>query len=194
MTFGGNVKKKIITVLTFLCLIPFANATDFGLSAGFGAPFVSQYGLDISFGPNWGLSLSQNNLSVESGVETLDLNSKMAMVNWHIFSGAFYIGLGWGQEELGVSAKDLTTSLVASANVSTTSIVGRIGWMWGKADAGFWFGTDVSFISPSGADIEIVAPGLTSSDSAFQDAEDAAEQFGSSTYANITFIRLGYLF
>lgn len=138
------MKKIIITTLTFIFIIPLTYGVDFGLSAGVGAPFVSQYAVDVSFGSNWGMSLSQNALSAESGEASVDLSSNVAIVNWHIFSGSFYIGLGIGQEELEVSAKESSSSLVASASVTTNSLLGRLGWMWGKADAGFWFGADIS--------------------------------------------------
>lgn len=189
------MKKIILTVLTLVLITPLARATDFGLSVGTGVPFVSQYALDVSFGPNWGMSVGQSSLNLDSGIAAVDLSSSELLINWHMFSGSFYLAFGIGQETLEVSATNPTTSLVASANVTAPTTLARLGWMWGKGDGGLWFGMDVTYISPSTSEIKLdTSAGVDTSDQAYKDALSAAEQFGKTAYVNITFARLGYLF
>jgi hypothetical protein len=189
------VKKIIFTFIVSLMISPFASAMDFGLNVGVGVPFASQYGLDVSFGPNWGLTLGQSSLSLDSGIASVELASNELLVNWFMFSGSFYLGVGVGQETLEVTATNAVTSLVASANVSAPTTLARLGWMWGRGDGGLWFGIDFTYIMPSASEIELdTSAGVDTSDTAYQDALSAAEQFGKTAYTNITFARLGYLF
>ena len=188
------MKKIILTVLALVFITPFAQAANFGISAGFGVPFVSQYAINATFSPSWSMSLGQNSLSVDLGSASTSLTMPELVVNWHPFAGSFYLGLGLGQETLKATATDALTSLSASAEVSASTMIARLGWMWGKGDGGLWFGMDLTFISPSGAEVDVTAPGLTAADKAYQDVVDAGEQFGKTAYTNITFARLGYLF
>lgn len=188
------MKKIILTILTVVFITPFANAAEFGLSAGFGVPFVSQYAINATFGSSLSMSLGQNSLEVDVSSSKVSLTMPEVVFNWHPFAGSFYLGLGLGQETLEATATDETTGLSASAEVTASTLIARLGWMWGKGDGGLWFGMDLTYVSPSGADVIVDAGGLSSSDTAFQDVVDAGEQFGETAYTNITFARLGYLF
>ena len=166
-----------------------------GISYGLGAPYVSQPGLDLTLSDRWTVVARANTVGADLGEATFDLNMPELSVLWHPFSGGFYLGFGVGSQTLDVSATNVDTGASASVEVTTTAMLAKLGWMWGKANGGFWGGIDITFVSPSSSDYEIeTSGGIPTNSEEYQDVEDAAEQFGETAYANITFLRLGYLF
>lgn len=171
-----------------------ASSGGFGANFALGAPFVSQFGLNYQFSDKFGMSAGSDSLKIDAGVASLNLSLIEVMANYHPFGGAFFIGLGVGQESLKTTATDSTTATTASIEVTATTAIAKLGWMWGLSDGGFWFGLDVAYISPSGSKETITAPGVPTTSTAYTDAVDAAEKFGSTAYTNITFARLGWIF
>lgn len=165
-----------------------------GIQAGFGVPYVSQMGLDLTLGPKLTLSAGTNTLDISLGEASVKLAMQEVGLKWHPFAGAFFLGIGGGSQELDVEAVDFLTNGTASTNVTSTVTIAKLGWMWGKDNDGFWFGIDMAFISPSGGEVEVDATGLTATDQAYQDVIDAGEQFAETSYTNITMARLGYIF
>lgn len=182
------------TALIFSCMTKAASSGGFGASVGAGVPFLSQAGINYYPSDKLGFYLGYNLLDIKVGTATAKLSMPELMVNYHPFAGAFFIGLGVGQETLKTTATDLTTSLEAAIEVTAMTSIAKLGWMWGVSNGGFWFGMDMSFISPSSPKKTITAPGLTEADQAYKDAEDAADKFGNTAYSNVTFARIGWLF
>ena len=188
------MKNILLSCITFLLFIPIAKS-DLGLNVGLGLPYVSQYGINYTMGPSWSVNLEVNTLDISTGEASVKLGMNEFGINWHPFAGSFFIGLGIGQQKLEVSASDLGTGASASVDVTSTTTIAKLGWMWGKADGGLWFGMDLAFISPTGSEVNVeTTGGLGTNTQEYQDVLDAGEQFGSTAYANITFARLGYLF
>ena len=188
------MKNFYLVILS--CTFLISNAySAVGPHVGLGLPYVSQAGLNLTMGPNWTANVQYNLLDLSIGDAKTELNMMEVGVQWHPFSGAFFVGLGVGQQNLEVSATDALSDVTVSAEVSSTTTIAKLGWMWGKADDGLWFGMDIAFISPSSSDVDIETSGAISTTSdTFKDVEEAGETFGETSYANITFARLGYLF
>ena len=186
------MKKLILICMTYVLFLP-TSYSGVGLNAGLGVPFVSQFGLNVTMGPKWTLNLMQNTLDLSIGDAKTKLTMPELSVNWHPFAGSFFIGLGVGQEKLEVTASDAFGNN-ASAEATATTTIAKLGWMWGKADGGVWFGMDLAFISPSGGEVEIDVNGLSTTSQEYQDLVDSGEKFAETAYMNITFARLGYLF
>jgi len=187
---------KKITLLLLICLflIPVARA-NVGIHTGFGVPYVTQFGINYSVGSQWTFNAQYNNLDLSVGDAEAELKMPEFGVQWHPFIGAFYIGLGMGQQSLKVSASDSQTGEKAEVDVSSVTTITKLGWMWGKADGGFWFGMDLAYIIPSGSSVDVKASaGLPTTSQEYQDVKDAGERFGETAYLNITFARFGYLF
>lgn len=184
----------------FVCLLFFsaqghsADGSGLGLHAGTGIPFLGQAGLTYMMSSQTVFHFNYNILDVDVGTASVDLTMPEVSVQYFPWAEAFFVGVGIGQESLKVSSTDITTGLTASANVDAMTGIAKAGWMFGKNNGGFWFGVDVAYIMPFGADVSIVAPGVPTTDPAYQDTQDAAEKFGESGYINITFARLGYIF
>lgn len=165
-----------------------------GVNAGLGVPFLSQFGLNYKLSPQFGLSAGYNSLDVTLGTSKASLKMPEILLHFHPLSGSWFVAGGLGQETLDVSATDAQTGNTASASVKAMTVIAKTGWMWGLANDGFWFGIDYSYISPSGANVTIVAPGVPTNDPAYTDTQDAAKKFGETAFTNLTFARIGWIF
>jgi len=196
MRHNMKLNMKIVGILFSLILTSTAFAKGgkgFGINGGVGVPFLQQAGINYFMSDSLSLSFTYNSLDLTIDDASVKLSMPEVLLQWHPFSASFYIGLGVGQESLKAVATDSLTSQTSEAEITAMTAIAKLGWMWGIADGGFWFGIDAAFITPSGADIEITST-LPTTDQAYIDAEDAAEQFGKTAFSNITFFRLGYLF
>lgn len=190
-THGGEMKKIILSMV--ICLMVSMNAkSEVGINAALGVPFVTQYGVNLTMGPMWSADISYNNLSYTLGTASVDLTMPALMLNWHPMSGAFYIGLGVGQETLNVKSSE--SGVTAEGEVTSSTTIAKIGWMWGKANGGFWFGMDLAYVSPSGGDPDFTVTGGTATAEQVEDVEDSLDTFSETAYTNVTFARFGYLF
>ncbi len=187
------MKKYFVLLFIVFSIVPVVKA-DVGISAAFGLPYASQYGLNATLGENWSVGVGHNALDLNLGFASVKLTMSELVGYWHPFKGAFFLGLGAGQQTLEVSALELLTGNTASVKVTPMVAIGKLGWMWGKANGGFWFGMDFAFISPTNGDVVVTAPGLTSADQVYRDVEESGKKYGSTAYLNITLARLGYLF
>lgn len=171
-----------------------APTNSFGLNVGIGLPFLGQVGAHYYFSENLNLSAGYNHLNLDVGDASAKLTMPEILLNYHPFAGSFFIGAGIGTESLEVTATDSATSQQAKATVDAITTIIKTGWMWGASDGGFWFGMDISYIMPSSPDTTITAPGVPPTSQAYIDTLDAADKFGETSYVNITFARLGWLF
>ncbi len=165
-----------------------------GVTLGVGIPYVTQVGVDYRFSPFWGLSAVYNSVDVTIDESTLKLTMPEVLINVHPFSGAWFVAAGVGKESLVAKATDQTGTAEAKIEVEATTTIVKTGWKWGIADKGFWFGIDFAYVMPSSADKTITAPGVPTTDPNYQDAVDAADKFGETSYPHITLARLGWMF
>lgn len=187
------MKRLLLSFVALIILVPSARA-DIGLNIGMGVPFISQFGIDYTMGTHWTLSASQNSISLKSDEASVDLTMPQVLLNFHPFGGVFYIGVGAGKETLTAEATDSTTGYTAKAEISANTALARVGWMWGKMNSGFWFGMDVTYVSPSGGKVNIDANGVPTTSQEYKDVEKAGEDFGKTAYTSFTFARFGWLF
>ncbi len=169
---------------------------NFGVNIGAGIPFVTQAGVSYQFNDKFAISLGYGRLDLDVDTAGVELTMPEVMFYYHPFSGAFYLGAGIGSETLEATATDSGSGNSITAEVDATTTIARLGWKWGIANGGFWYGMDVSYIMPSGGETEITSNtgGLPSSNAAYQDVIEAGDEFGETSYVNITLIRLGYIF
>ena len=186
-----SIIKKILIAMVFMGSAAHASV---GVYVGAGVPFLGQAGLNYKMSDTFSFSAGYNMLDLSSGDASVVLSMPELMVNYHPFSGSFFLGAGVGQNNLEVSATELTTGYKAEAEVSSLATIVKAGWMWGIDDGGFWFGVDTAFISPSSSDITITAPNLAKTSQEYKDVEEAAEKYGETAFPNVTFARIGYLF
>ena len=166
---------------------------SFGINVGAGIPFLSQAGINYFFSDRFSLNLGYNNLSLTADTTSVSLTMPELLLNWHPFSGSFYLGVGAGQETLTAKGTDTTLGETAEIKIEAMTTLGRLGWMWGAGDGGFWFGIDMTMVSPSGAKTTITST-LPTTNQTYIDAVEQGDKFGSTSYTNLTFFRLGYLF
>ena len=165
-----------------------------GLNVGLGFPFLSQAGINYRLSDKIGFSVGYNLLSLTIGQASIKLSMPEALVYFHPFSGAFFLGGGVGQEKLETTATETGGADQVSIDVSAKTVIAKVGFMWGAANGGFWFGIDASYIKPSSPETTITAPGVPVTDQSYIDAVDAANDFGDAAYTSLTFARFGWLF
>ncbi len=168
--------------------------SGFGVNVGIGLPYLGQVGANYTFSSQLRLSVVYNILDVEIDDAKAKLVMPEIFVTYHPFSGSFFLGAGLGREKLEVTATEAFTSNQIRAEVTATTAVAKLGWMWGADDKGFWFGVDLAYIIPMNAKSELTAPGVPTTDPNYQDVVDAMDKFGDTAYFNITIARLGYIF
>lgn len=167
---------------------------SFGIQGGFGAPFLSQYGVQYYLNSNLNIAASMGGYSIGIDTSSVALSVPELSLNYHPFSGAFFVGAGIGQQSVTVTSTDFTTGYKVTMNVSGLAPILKSGWMWGAANGGFWFGMDVAYVLPMSPTVDIDAPGVPTSSTEYQNALDAATAAGETAYMNITFARIGWLF
>jgi hypothetical protein len=168
--------------------------SGFGVNVGIGVPYLGQAGVNYTFSDQFRISAVYNILDMSIDEAEAKLTMPEIFVTYHPFSGSFFLGAGVGSEKLEVTATDSLGLNQVRAEVTATTVIAKLGWMWGAADKGFWFGVDVAYINPMNAKNTLTAPGVPTTDPNYQDVVDAMDKFGETAYLNITFARLGYIF
>lgn len=189
-----NIHSKIILIITLVFGFAIQSKASLGIQTAIGLPFLSQTGINYYFSNSLGLDISTNALNLDLGTASINLSMPQVLVNYHPFAGSFFIGLGMGQLTSSVSATDSTTSIKISAEIKANTTVGKMGWMWGFDNGGFWFGIDYSMIMPSNPTTTITAPGVSTTSSEYLDLVDASTKYGESSLGNITYARFGWQF
>lgn len=190
----SKLRYFFVVVFLFGSVAHAASSGGLGLNVGLGVPFLTQAGINFKMSDRFSFSVGYNLLDLDVGEASAKLTMPEALIHFHPFSGAFFIGAGVGKESLEVTATETIGNDKVSIEVSAMTTIIKTGWMWGADNGGFWFGLDFSYIIPSSPETTITAPGVPTNDEAYLDAVDAAEKFGEMSYPNITFARLGWLF
>lgn len=171
-----------------------SGSNQFGLNIALGLPYLTHFGVNYRLNSKIGFSAGYSSTSIDMDEASVDLSMPEVLVHYHPFSGAFYIAGGFGKESFEATATESGTSNQIKAELDATTTILKTGWMWGAANGGFWFGVDLAYIIPSGADAKITAPGVPTSDPNYQDVVDAANDLGETSYPQLTLVRLGWLF
>ena len=200
----------------------------FGLHADLNVPHLINYGLDYWHSSRW-FSISLNGGStnipaniLKSAIKDVDdpsvkISNLEGVARLHVFSGSFYVGLGYGNHSIegaGNKSITITTPVPGSATVRLTDkiksnyVTPHIGWLW-KLDMGLTFGFDVGYMAPSGATVDLKEEALTplpggasladfQATPEYQQARkeivDASEQIGKKGVPYLALLRIGYMF
>jgi hypothetical protein len=171
-----------------------SSENSFGVNLGIGLPFLGQVGANYTFNDQFRISAVYNILDLSIDEASAKLTMPEVFVTYHPFSGSFFLGAGMGHEKLEVTATENGGTNQVRAEVTATTAIAKLGWMWGAQEKGFWFGVDLAYIIPMNAKNELTAPGVPTTDPNYQDVVEAMDDFGDTAYFNITFARLGYIF
>lgn len=194
---------KILVCVTLTAFNAFAEedgaasssrANKFSANIGMGLPFIGQLGVGYRISEKLGVSASYNILDLEVDEASAELRMPEFLVHYYPFSASFFIAAGIGKESLEVTATETSGGNTILVEVDAMTTIIKTGWTWGMENGGFWYGLDLAYIMPSSPDVKITAPGVPTSDPNYQDAVDAAEEFGETAYPNVTFARIGWVF
>lgn len=192
---------KIISITFLICGNAFAeegeataSGQQYGFNLGIGLPYIGQVGVNYRLNAKWAVSAGYNLLKLDVDEATAELEMPEIFFQYYPWAGSFFIGAGLGKESLEVTAKEQLDGDPISIEVDAMTTIAKLGWTWGTGNGGFWYGVDMAYIMPNSPDVTTNAPGVLTSDPNYQDAIEAAEDFGETSYPNITFIRVGYIF
>ena len=186
--------KKSFLIVAVICLTPSLWAGSFGLNVGLGAPYLTQFGVNyVSASNKYSADINYGTITLNSGLSKASLSKPEVNLKWHPFAGAFFLGLGIGQQTLSAEATDVVTGQTAKVEVTSIAVTPNLGFMWGLKNQGFFIGIDAGFQNPLSPSTTITSA-LPTTDPAYIDAETQAKDLGETAFPVFTFVRIGYLF
>lgn len=198
----------------------------FGFHGDINIPHILNYGLDYWHSSKYfSVAINGGGYSVNNVAKSTDLpnganikiTNQEAVIRYHPFAGAFYLGAGFGKHEVTLDANrtvSITTPIAGSADVAISDkvkanyLLPHIGWLW-KTSFGLTFGMDLGYLSPSGSSVDLTTQisnisngAITPADveatteykNARQEVIDNSEKFGKMGLPYWTVLRIGYLF
>lgn len=175
----------------------------YGLNVGVGVPYLTQVGLNYLHSSNmFSAEIAYDALNMTIDDVSVGLNKTELSARWHPFMGAFYLGIGLGKQAMTGKAKDTINgqSVEVKVDITSSTLTPQVGWMWGIADGGFFFGVDFGFQSPSGVkstfttNADVAAKATAEYKELEKDALDKADKLGKTGIPTFTLLRFGYLF
>lgn len=198
------MKLLLITLFTLTSsLASAAGGSMFGFNAGFGLPYLSQFGVNyVHSSHQFSAELSYNTFGISVGSVGVGMSKAEVSLRWHPFGGSYFVGAGLGKQTMYAKGTEIISgqSVETKIDVSSNALTPMMGWMWGMGDGGFYAGLDFGFQNPSGA----VATITTNADASIQatpeyqqlitETADQSKKYGETGFVTLTFLRLGYLF
>lgn len=134
-------------------------------------------------------------------------NVKIKYNSWRItgrafpFQGAFFLGVGFGKQNLTGSSSNTVSGVPVNYTIelATTIITPHIGWRW-TWDCGFYFGMElgVQLASSSTSTFSSDAPAAVQSNATYvsekANVQDQARKLGNTTLPHFGLIQVGYYF
>lgn len=165
---------------------------------GFPTPF--RFGVDTKYDNMFGLAFSYGLFpSLTLSSISLKFNSWRVDAKVYPFSGAMYVGVGFGKQTLNANYSKVTASTPVNyaLSVNSTIITPHIGWRWVWA-SGFFYGMEagVQLSASSTATFTTDAPAAVQATAEYtsnkKDIEDKGKTFGQTTLPHFALVQLGW--
>jgi hypothetical protein len=133
--------------------------------------------------------------STEVKIDNYEIN-----IRWHPNQTAFYLGLGYGNQEIEIKDSDVISGQNVSGKLEVESkyLKPAIGWIWMKKNSQFFWGMEFGWQFPSDDKTTVTTSqdltGNTDYDKLVQDITDIGDQLGQSAVPNIGLVKLGWFF
>lgn len=189
-------------ILLGLAIKPSAEAA-FGFNAGFGLPYVSQFGLNYLHSSNrFSVDVNHGSFNLDVDIVALSLTKTELVVKWHPFAGSFYLGAGIGSQALSSKATQtvLTEEVEAEIKITSSTLTPVLGWMWGASNGGFFAGMEFGMQTHQSPKTTLT----TNADASIQtnaeymeleaDIREQGEKYGEASVTVMTLLKIGYLF
>ncbi len=143
---------------------------------------------------NWG----QIDVDYE-GTDT-NLHNKEINLRYHPTSQAFFIGLGYGQQDIELKKVETVSAQKVQARVKFDSNywLPHVGWMTNTQDGGFFWALELGWQIPTNGKTRITTnvdlTGNPDYDDLIKDVTDTVDKVGKSSIPNIAVIKFGWLF
>lgn len=185
-----------------------------GPSVAIGVPHPVTGALDIVYRDIFSLTLASGSYALNVSDTKVKISSWDANLRWFPFQGSFYIGAGYGGQEVDLNAKAeidyIAGTSVGKADsnlhliVKSNYVMPQFGW-FARWDFGLTLGFDFGLMLPSGvnskfdasfdADPTVEQAVLESEDYSMtkDDVEKAGKILGKTVIPCITLLRIGFL-
>lgn len=169
-------------------------------AAGFPSPF--RFGIDARGYNYFGMGLDYGFLpTLDFSAVKIKYNSWRVLGRFFPFQGAFFLGVGFGKQNLtGSSSNTVQTAAVSySIELSTTILTPHLGWRW-TGQSGLFFGMEfgLQLASSSTSTFSSDAATALQGDATFlaekAKIEDEARKLGNTTLPHFALLQIGYLF
>lgn len=173
-----------------------------GAHAQLAIPHGAGVGLNfVTANERFSFELAGQGASLSAGDTKISIGNLGAAARYHVFDGAFFLGVAVGQQTLSGEGQDTVQgqSVTAKIDIKSTHITPQFGWMSGKADGGFFFETMLGYQNPlsSSAELTTNAPSAIQNDPEYinldRQVRDDGKKIGEIGLPVIAF-KLGYLF
>lgn len=140
-------------------------------------------------------SFTANYQSTDVKIDHYEIN-----LRWHPNQTAFYLGLGYGNQEIEIKDSDVISGQSVSGKLEVESkyLKPTIGWIWMKKNSHFFWGMELGWQFPSDDKTTVTTSqdltGNADYDQLVQDITDIGDQLGQSTVPNIGLVKFGWFF
>jgi len=175
---------------------------QWGPSLQIGFPHPLNAGLHfVHASKMWSAEISAGSFEVQN-IEDTDINFENQELNlrWHPFATSFFVGYGYGRQNVKVKGEDFVAGQTVRATVDFESDyhLPQVGWMTGMEDGGFFWSFELGWQMPTNAKTRIRTnvdlSGNPAYDEFIQDVRDTTEKAGEDAVPNIALIKFGWLF
>jgi hypothetical protein len=159
---------------------------------GTGLAPTSNAGIALLFTDNYGMDIGYSQGNIAKSCSAFSLKLKHAAITLRPFSGSFYLGAGGAMEDLSVSNIYAATNQEFTMTAKATLFSSRVGWLWGIADGGLWWGFDVARYQSLSSSHEVDAPGVDINSAEYKNAYDNITIFAESEFYTFM-VRVGWM-
>lgn len=173
-----------------------------GLSLQAGLPHPINVGVLYLHSSNFFSAEAQAGSFEIQNVQDTDIEIQNQELNlrYHPFAGAFYVGLGYGKQEVDVKGEDVIGGQNVKAKVTYKSdySLPHFGWMSGIKNGGFFWAFEAGWQMPSNGKTKIKTnidlTGTPEYDDLINDINDNVKKTGKKSIPNVALIKFGWLF
>ena len=149
---------------------------------------------------NWSAEVLLGSATVSYQSTDVQIDHYEINFRWHPQQQAFYLGLGYGQQNIEIKESDVISGQTVNGvlEVESQYLKPTIGWLWMKKNSSFFWGFELGWQFPSNDKSEFTTSqdfsGDPDYDKLVKDIDDIGDQLGKTSVPNIGLIKLGWFF
>ena len=148
----------------------------------------------------WSAELSAGSTGLTYQSADVKIDNYELSFRWHPSRNPFYIGLGYGNQNIEIKDSDFISGQAVSGKLKVESkyLKPAIGWIWMRKNSQFYWGMELGWQFPSDNKTIVTTShnlaGDPDYDKFIKDINDIGDQLGESAVPNVGLIKLGWYF